>query len=206
MLGGTIILKWCKKITFCCLLPWHLSVVCWWLILFSPLQKSIILLPSWAKPFLLFYKPSIQKILLSITVIQLFFKGQHVPSNRECTINTVKWKGESSKVWLGIPISIVYSIGMQNRSLFLVSWYCYINQSLNFTGGTVVKNLPAMQEIQETQVRSLGREDPQDKEMTTHSSILAWKIPRTEEAGRLQSVELLRVRHNWVTEHITNFS
>ena len=60
----------------------------------------------------------------------------------------------------------------------------------------MVKNLPAMQEIQETQVRSLGREDPQDKEMTTHSSILAWKIPRTEEAGRLQSVELLRVRHN----------
>ena len=60
----------------------------------------------------------------------------------------------------------------------------------------MVKNLPAMQEIQETQVRSLGREDPQDKEMTTHSSILAWKIPRTEEAGGLQSVELLRVRHN----------
>ena len=60
----------------------------------------------------------------------------------------------------------------------------------------MVKNLPAMQEIQETQVRSLGWEDPQDKEMTTHSSILAWKIPRTEEAGGLQSVELLRVRHN----------
>ena len=150
-------------------------------------------------PFLSTYKPSGQKILLSITVIQLFFKGQHVPSNRECTINIVKWKGESSKVWLGIPISIVYSTGMQSR-------YCYINQSLNFTGGTVVKNLPAMQETQETQVRSLGREDPLEKEMTTHSSILAWKIPRTEGAGGLQSMESQRVRHNWVTEHITNFS
>ena len=46
-----------------------------------------------------------------------------------------------------------------------------------------VKNLPAMQE---TQVRFLGREDPLEKEMATHSSVLAWKIPRTEEPGRLQ--------------------
>ena len=47
-----------------------------------------------------------------------------------------------------------------------------------------VKNLPAMQE---TQVQSLGREDPLEKGMATHSSILAWKIPSTEEPGRLQS-------------------
>ena len=50
-----------------------------------------------------------------------------------------------------------------------------------------VRNLPAMQE---TQVQSLGREDPLEKEMETHSSILAWKIPRTEEPGRLQSMGL----------------
>ena len=49
----------------------------------------------------------------------------------------------------------------------------------------MVKTLPAMQE---TQVRSLGREDPLEEEMATHSSILAWEIPRTEELGRLQSV------------------
>ena len=49
------------------------------------------------------------------------------------------------------------------------------------------KNLPAMQE---TRVQSLGREDPLEKEMATHSSILAWKIPRTEEPGRLQSAGL----------------
>ena len=46
-----------------------------------------------------------------------------------------------------------------------------------------VKNLPAMQE---TQLRSLGQEDPLEKEMDTHSSILAWRIPRTEELGGLQ--------------------
>ena len=48
-----------------------------------------------------------------------------------------------------------------------------------------VKNLPA---VQETQIPPLGWEDPMEKEMTTHSSILAWRIPQTEEPGRLQSM------------------
>ena len=56
-----------------------------------------------------------------------------------------------------------------------------------------VKNLPAMQE---TQVQSLGWEDPLEKEMATHSSILAWKIPWTEEPGGLQSMGLQRVQHD----------
>ena len=50
-----------------------------------------------------------------------------------------------------------------------------------------VKNIPAMQETPEIQVRSLGREDPLEGETLTHSSILACKIPWTEEPGRLQS-------------------
>ena len=53
-----------------------------------------------------------------------------------------------------------------------------------------LKRLPAMSE---TRVRSLGREDPLEKEMATHSSILAWRIPWTEEPGRLQFTELQRV-------------
>ena len=57
----------------------------------------------------------------------------------------------------------------------------------------MVKCLPTMQE---TQVQSLGREDPLEKEMATHSSILAWKIPWTEEPGRLQSMGLQRVGHD----------
>ena len=56
-----------------------------------------------------------------------------------------------------------------------------------------VKCLPTMQEIQ---VQSLGREDLLEKEMTTHSNILAWKIPWMEEPGRLQSMGSQRVRHN----------
>ena len=54
-----------------------------------------------------------------------------------------------------------------------------------FPGGLVGKKLPAMQE---TQVPSLSWEDPLEKEITTHSSILAWEVPRTEEPGGLQSI------------------
>ena len=49
----------------------------------------------------------------------------------------------------------------------------------------VIKNLPAVQELQETRVLSLGREDPLEEEMETHSSVLAWRIPGTEEPGGL---------------------
>ena len=56
-----------------------------------------------------------------------------------------------------------------------------------------VKHLPA---IRETWVRSLGWEDPLEKEMATHSSTLAWKIPWTEKPGRLQSMGSQRVRHD----------
>ena len=59
-----------------------------------------------------------------------------------------------------------------------------------------VKNLPAMQE---TRVWSLGREDPLEKGMAAHSSILAWRIPWTEEPGRLQPTGSQRVGHDWVT-------
>ena len=57
----------------------------------------------------------------------------------------------------------------------------------------MVKHLPA---IRETQVLSLGQEDPLEEEMATHSSTLAWKIPWTEEPGRLQSMGLQRVGHD----------
>ena len=61
-----------------------------------------------------------------------------------------------------------------------------------FPGASVVKNLPAVWELQETRVRSLGWEDPLEEGMATHS-----RIPWTEEPGRLQSIESQRVRHDW---------
>ena len=59
-----------------------------------------------------------------------------------------------------------------------------------------VQNLPAMQEVK---VWFTGHVDPLEKEMATHSSILAWEMPRTEEHGGLQSMGSQRVRHNWAT-------
>ena len=57
-----------------------------------------------------------------------------------------------------------------------------------------------MQKPQEMQLQSLGWEDPLEKEMATHYSILAWEIPRIEELGGLQSMGSQRVRHNLVTK------
>ena len=63
-----------------------------------------------------------------------------------------------------------------------------------------------MQEMQQTHPWSLGWEDPMQKEMATHSSILAWEIPWTEKPGSLQSMGVQKVRHNWVTKQQSKFS
>ena len=72
--------------------------------------------------------------------------------------------------------------------LLTISWGSPVAQT--------VKSLPA---VQETWVRSLGEEYPLEKEMATHSNILAWKIPWTEEPSRLQSMGSQRVGHDWAT-------
>ena len=69
-----------------------------------------------------------------------------------------------------------------------------------FLGGSAVKNPPAMQEMWETPVWSLGGEDPLEEGMATHYIILAWRIPWTEEPGGLQSMGLQRSGHDWATE------
>ena len=68
-----------------------------------------------------------------------------------------------------------------------------VANQVTFPGNSGDKESAAMWE---TQVQSLGQEDPLEKEMATHSSILVWKIPWTEEPGRLQSTGLQRVQHD----------
>ena len=79
-------------------------------------------------------------------------------------------------------------------------WFLSLGMFLRFTWASLVaqtvKNLPAMQEKQETQIRSLGLEDPLEKGMATHSSILAWRSPWREEPGGLQSMGWQRVGHD----------
>ena len=81
-------------------------------------------------------------------------------------------------------------------SFFKIPSYKTMDTSLM---AQMVKNLPAMQE---TWVRSLGGEDPLEKEMAIHSGILAWRIPWTEEPGGLQSTESLRIRHEIGRAHV----
>ena len=84
---------------------------------------------------------------------------------------------------------------------------CLLCQSINSSKVLIpilvaqtVKNLPSMQEMQ---VQSLGQEDPVEEGTAIHSSILFWRIPRTEEPGGLQSIGSQRVRHNWATDTFT---
>ena len=80
--------------------------------------------------------------------------------------------------------------------MWIIFWAC--NSTFRgFLGGSVVKNLPAMQEAQ---IQSLGRADRLEEEMAIHPSILAWRIPWTEETGRLQSIGSQRVRHSLATK------
>ena len=65
--------------------------------------------------------------------------------------------------------------------------------------------MPVIQETEEMQVQSLGQEEPLEEEMATHSSIHVWKIPRTEDSGRLQSMGLQKVRYVGVTKHTPHF-
>ena len=69
----------------------------------------------------------------------------------------------------------------------LESFWGGIVKTRDFSSDSVVKNLRAMQETQETQIRSLAREDPLEEGTATHPSVLAWRIPWTEEPGGLQS-------------------
>ena len=72
---------------------------------------------------------------------------------------------------------------------------------LGFPSGSAVKNLPAEQQLQETRVRSLGWEDPLEEGMTTHTSIIAWRIPWIEKRGRLQSTGHKELDTTGVTWH-----
>ena len=90
---------------------------------------------------------------------------------------------------------------MYTHFLFLyISIFSTTSSAMGFFGGSDIKNLPA---VRKTQDWSLGWEDPLEKGMATHSSILAWRIPQTEETGSVQSMGLQRVGHYWVTNTIS---
>ena len=100
----------------------------------------------------------------------------------------------SSPAWWGFHLHVSY----QDQSLGLFSFLsvCWFNTHI--VASLVVQRLKRLPATQETWVRSLGWEDPLEKEMATHSSILAWRIPCTEEPGGLESTGSQTVGHTWV--------
>ena len=107
----------------------------------------------------------------------------------------VRWLHlEKSEAWGRQPPSLCskYRTRASEDAFSQSGW----NRPQGLPGGSVMKNLPAVQEIQ---FQSLGQEDPLERVTATHSSILAWRIPWTEELGRLQSLGLQTVGHNWAT-------
>ena len=109
------------------------------------------------------------------------------------------------RVWPTREDRVPVKLNLKNRqkSRFTPGWSfadpCYSHGG--FPGGSGIKNPPAMQEMQETWVPTLGWGEPLEEEMTTCSRILAWKISWTEEPGGLQSRGLQRVGYNRTTEH-----
>ena len=81
---------------------------------------------------------------------------------------------------------------------FFTIWATRKVPTLN-TWYVVAQTVKCLPTLWETRVQSLGQEDPLEEEMAPHSSTLAWKVPWTEERGRLQSVGLQRIGHDWAT-------
>ena len=97
---------------------------------------------------------------------------------------------KKNMVNLYAPVRKMHKFYLIEKKRQVAEKHTYMDWFGGFPSGSAVKNPPAMQKPQETQVRSLGLEDPLEEGMATHSSILAWRIPWTEEPGRLQSVGL----------------
>ena len=101
-----------------------------------------------------------------------------------------------------LPLNILSDLW--NRCFFhplkVLSHYSFSKYLLSSSHESLVAQMVKhLSTMQETWVRSLGQEDPVEKEMAIHSSTIAWKIPWTEEPGRLQSMGSQRVRHDWAT-------
>ena len=126
------------------------------------------------------------------TVADFIFLGSKITADGDCS-HKIK---RCLLLWRKIMTKLD-SI-LKNRDITLSTKVHPVKARLISLVAQTVKCMPTMQE---TWVRSLGGEHSLEKEIATHSSTLAWKIPWTEEPGRLQSMGLQRVGHDWVTSH-----
>ena len=126
-------------------------------------------------------------------MLQLCFKYLAITKNQKCFPSSSAGKESTCNArYLGLIPGLGRSPGEGIGYPFQYSWASLVAQT--------VKNPPA---IWETWVWSVGWEDPLEEGMTTYSSILAWRIPWTEELNRLQFMRSQRVGHDWATKHST---
>ena len=93
---------------------------------------------------------------------------------RKLSYNTVTQRDKKNNIWYNSLIYMQFPHVLFNPFIYICG---HIWRNWGFPGDSIVMNPPAVQDLQETQVQSLGWEDPLEKWMTTHSSILAWRIP-----------------------------
>ena len=111
-----------------------------------------------------------------------------------CLLSTRNWFHDSV---IHRAVSIPFYILSPYRLLKHIELFCVVIQLyVGFPGGSLLNTLPALWEIR---VRFLGQENPLEEGMATHSSLLAWRIPWTEEPCGLQSMGSQRLRHDWAT-------
>ena len=140
---------------------------------------------------MIFLRPCCFKIVCSLDPLSTLYSADH--------------KSPNGLVWKRWPYA-PHTTSRAHQETLNVKPYAH-ETTIQLHGASLVaqtvKRLPAMRE---TQVQSLGQEDPMEKEMATHSSTLAWKIPWAEKPGKLQSMGSQRVRHDWATSlHFLNF-
>ena len=114
----------------------------------------------------------------------LFWEGSKITADGDCSHEIKR------RLLLGRKVLSNLDSILKSKDITLPTKVCLGSEEL------VAQRLKCLTPMQETRVRSLGREDPLEKEMATHSSILAWRISRTEEPGRLQSTGSQRVGHD----------
>ena len=124
-------------------------------------------------------------------------QGPWTPKSNQDSLYSIQHLSFFAKISSTGAITRLWTVSQFYFRIFQVE---VINMLAASLVAQMVKNPPA---VQETQVRSLSREDPLEEEMATHSSILAWRSPWTEELGGLQSMGSQRVRHDWVTNTLT---
>ena len=148
----------------------------------------------------------LKKVVLSVLLSPSLVLWKQVIMLQNLVPSMVRQQGAETSVWQPERLK-----SATDRALLCKCSHCFWSlliglchdkhckdDFLGFPGGSVVKNPPA---IQKSRVRSLDWKDPLVKGMATHSSILAWRTPWTEEPGWLQFMGLQRVWHDWATEH-----